>query len=142
MKVSPITKILAEKCPLGIDIDSFNQFKLLKTYFNAKWLAEKLNGKVELYQTKHGYHIKIIGVKTNLFHRLGLGDDPERIYLSELRGGYEFADDVLFDVKELRKGNKVIYASKPEKLDDDWILRLPFWFMPRRKPKSIWRCVK
>jgi len=45
------------------------------------------------------------------------------VYLSELRGG----DDVLFDVKD---GNKV------ERLDDDWVLRLPFWWMPRRKPKD------
>ena len=132
MKVSKITKILSEKCPLGIDLDTKNQFKLLKTYFNARWIANKLGGKVEVYETNKGYHIKIVGVKTNLFHRLGLGDDPERIYLSELRGGYEHADDVLFNLKKL--GSKVI--SREEKLDDDWIFRLPFWFMPRIKKVS------
>ena len=124
MKISRITKILSNK-DLGIDLDTNNQFKLLKTYFNAKWLADHLGGKVKLFKTKKGYHIRLIGIKTNIFYRYGLGDDRDRIYLSELRGGTEFADDVLFEIKWGKKNE--------EELDDDWILRLPFWFMPRIK---------
>lgn len=124
MKVSIITKMLSEK-DLGIDIDSKNQFKMLKTYFNAKWLAENLGGKVELYETSKGYHIRVRGVKTNIHYRCGLGDDRERIYLSEIRGGIEHADDVLFQIKWGKENE--------HKLDDDWILRLPFWFMPVRR---------
>ena len=134
MKVSYITKYLSEVKCLGIDIDGDNQFKLLKAYFNARWLAEHLGGRVKLTKTGKGYHIKIVGVKTNIHHRCGLEDDKERIWLSELRGGIKHADDVLFDVKWGKRNT--------EELDDDWILRLPFWFMPRRKPKSIWRRVK
>jgi len=117
MRVSRITEYLRRKCPLGIDLDNPSQFELLKAYFNARLL-----GGVRLYRTEHGYHLKV-NVPTSIEHRMGLGDDKRRIYLSELRGG----DDVLFDVKN---GRRV------EELDDDWILREPFWYMPRRKRKS------
>ena len=125
MKVSKITKYLAKKCKLGVDLDRPSQFELLKTYFNARFITGNVKN-VKVFRTGKGYHIKI-DVPTNVFHRAGLGDDRDRLYLSELRGG----DDVLFDYKESR--------GWTEELDDDWILRLPFWWMPRRKPKSIYR---
>lgn len=127
MRVSFITRFLARKCKLGIDLDTKNQFKLLKTYFNAKWIFK--GKKIWVYETKKGYHIKV-DVPTNVHHRCGLGDDPNRIYLSELRGGVEFADDVLFDVKN---------GYEAELIDEKSLLSLPFWFMPRRKPRSIYR---
>ena len=113
--MSKIADMLKE-VDLGIDLDSKNQFKLLKAYFNARLL-----GDVKLYETRKGYHIKV-KTRTNVFHRAGLGDDKDRLFLSELRGG----DDVLFDYKD---GRWV------EELDDDWILRLPFWHFPRRKTR-------
>jgi len=116
--VSRISRILMD-VPLGVDIDSDNQFKLLKAYFNLRQL-----GDVKIYRTRKGYHLKVVNLRTNIHHRAGVGDDVNRLYLSEMRGG----DDVLFDYKEVNgKGYWV------EELDDDWILRLPFWHMQRRK---------
>ena len=124
MKVSKITKFLAKKCPLGIDLDSKNQFRLLKVYFNAKYVFK--NAKIEIFETKHGYHVKV-HVPTNIYHRCGLGDDPNRIYLSELRGGIEWADDVMFDCKN---------GYWVEKIDERSLLSSPFWNIPGRPIKG------
>jgi len=122
MKVSKITRYLKDHCCLGVDLDRPSQFQLLKTYFNAKLL-----GDVKVFRTGKGYHIKVVNVKTDIHLRAGLCDDKERLWLSEVRGG----DDVVFDWKSTRGWS--------EELDDDWVLRLPFWWMPRRKPRSIYR---
>ncbi len=126
MKVSKLTKMLS-KVDLTVDLDTHNQFQLLKTYFNAKWLASNINKKadVKVYITKHGFHIRVKGVKTNIHHRCGLGDDKERIYLSEIRGGVDYADDVLFNIKYLKRGDgKVLYKSCEEEYN---VMSLPFW---------------
>ena len=40
---------------IGIDIDHKNQTRLLKTYFNARMIAEP----VDVRETRHGFHLKI-----------------------------------------------------------------------------------
>lgn len=122
LRISKITKILKEK-ELGIDLDKPTMLNLLKAYFNARWIG----GKVEVYRTGKGYHLRVKNIKTSTSLRAWLGDDKDRLYLSEMRGG----DDVLFHWKRNR--------GFVEKLDEDWVLRDPFWYMPRRKPKSIYR---
>lgn len=105
---------------LGIDLDTKNQFKLLKVYFNARWLAEHINpnAEVKVYETEHGYHIRVYGVPTNVHYRAGLCDDPERLYLGEKRCGFSgVANDILFSIKRRYKGNKIVYVSEEKEID-------------------------
>ena len=120
---------------VGVDLDGKNMFRLVKSYFN---MLHRYGLEPEVYETERGYHLIVRGVKSDLYDRLALGDDPVRVELSEIRARVSgYVDDVLFDWK-FKNGR----WYKREKLDDDWLFRLPFWNMPVRKPKSIYRRVR
>ena len=92
---------------IGIDLDSKDQFNLLKTFFNARYMFP--DKEIRVYETRSGYHIEILGVKSNLTARRTLGDDPYRLWFSEERMrifGKEF-DDVLFNVKNGHKRDDI-----------------------------------
>jgi len=116
---------------IGIDIDGKSQLKLIKAYFN---MIHRFGKVPEVYETDRGYHLIVRGVKSDVYDRLALGDDTTRVELSEMRSRVSgYVDDVLFDYKF--KGGK--WYSR-EKLDDDWLFRLPFWNFPARKGRR--RC--
>lgn len=72
--------------------------------------------RVRVFETRKGYHVRVEGVKSSAKVRAILGDDPERLYLSELRARFEDeVDDVLFE----RKGDYREYEIDP--------LAIPFW---------------
>jgi hypothetical protein len=96
---------------IGLDLDGKNRFRLLKAYFNALKL-----GKVNVYETEHGYHLKIekaLSPEENIQVRMILGDDPERLAYDELKlrlGLTEFID-TLFTAK--RHGDGKISREFP-----------------------------
>jgi len=97
---------------IGIDLDSKNRFKLLKGYFNARYLFP--NNEVKVYETQHGHHIEILGIMSDLTARMMLCDDNERIWFSEQRMHIfkrDF-DDVLFDTKNGYKREEVNVFSE------------------------------
>jgi len=71
---------------IGVDIDTCF-WDALRAYLNAKHLFPDAD--VRLYRTRKGYHVVIRGVNvdawTALEIRRYLGDDPERLYISEVR---------------------------------------------------------
>lgn len=85
---------------VGVDLDRKNRFQLLKSYYNAKYLFP--HNEIMVYNTNRGYHIEILGIKSNIEARALLCDDPERIRKSEQRMrimNRDF-DDILFDMKK------------------------------------------
>lgn len=104
---------------IGVDIDSHNQFNLLKTYFNASNF-----GIVTVEQTpSKGYHLKIYGnftVEEGLQIRRLLGDDSNRIKMDEDKLRNPLLNkifDTLFDGKyingKLVKTIKINPLSEP-----------------------------
>lgn len=94
---------------IGVDLDTLNHFNLVKTYFNAKYIADKIKGAhVDIYLSSsgRGYHVVIRGIESNADVRAYLGDDPNRLYESERRAGFGLRppDDILFDRKRIRNG--------------------------------------
>lgn len=130
---------------VGIDLDSVSEFKLLKSYFNAKNMFP--GKKIRLYISSggEGYHIEIYGVKSNLTIRRCLGDCADRMSYSELRSknkdnvesfvyGEPQADDVLFAIKSklsMRRMNgkikDVIKRQNRIEIDEGNLLAKRFW---------------
>ena len=86
---------------IGVDIDG-PFWKALAAYFNAKYLFP--NSKVKLYRTRKGWHVEIdaeVPADKAITVRMALGDDPERIYVSELRAKIHriAPDDILYEKK-------------------------------------------
>lgn len=86
-----------------------NHFNFVKTYFNAKNIADSIEGAyVDIFisSSGRGYHIVIQGIETNIDVRAYLGDDANRLYESERRAqfGLKPPDDILFDRKRIRYG--------------------------------------
>lgn len=101
---------------IGIDIDSKNRFRLLKTYFNARYL---FGDKIRVFETNHGYHLRVY-VKNkpmpelSLLVRAILGDDPKRLYVDERRlRAEDFEDiDTLFSVKSKNQEREINVFSE------------------------------
>jgi len=89
------------------------------------------NTRVDVLETGHGFHLKIWkphSVDENIEVRRCLGDDPDRLFIDELRRriGLEHWIDTLFSFK--REKGKV---TREEPYN---ILSLPFWSrLPARK---------
>ena len=117
---------------VGVDLDKPTRLELLRVYFNARYFFPKT--KVEVKQTKKGYHIRIHKqhkLEQNLDVRRVLLDDPVRIKFDEMRmvkpelHGWI---DTLFQFKV--KNRKVISREEPCN-----ILAEPFNSkLPCRKP--------
>jgi len=116
--------VLGGRWNLGVDLDRKPMWKVLLVYYNMKYIY----GSVRVYRTENGYHFEA-DVPTSIEARCGLGDDPKRLMLSELRSycsGY--LDDVLYDCKY--DGKK--WRSR-EEIDEWYLLADPFWHFPRMK---------
>jgi len=114
---------------IGIDID-WSYLRALMAYFNAKYICDD----VEVYKTRHGYHIILYtenDVMTNLKVRATLGDDQVRLSLDENRVlcKIPFRIDVLFNVKYNFKSGE---WGRAEPTD---LLSLPFF---SRVPRSYY----
>ena len=114
---------------IGVDLDSKNMFRLLKTYFNGLRF-----GRVDVKETRNGFHIRIFtrktfSIKEKLNIRRLLGDDPERLGWDEIKliMGAERFIDTLFEVKRIN--GKVVSREEPFNP-----LSLPWWSKcPARK---------
>jgi len=107
---------------ISIDRDDFNHFKLLKTYFNMKWLSKY----VEVNLTGGGYHIigefKDRTPEQNINVSRALGDCKGRLNLDEDRiksGLGEYYMEILF-YEKIKDGKKTGEESYN-------ILSSPFW---------------
>lgn len=93
------------------------------------------NTHVEVLETGHGFHLKIWkshSVDENIEVRRMLGDDPDRLFIDELRRriGLEHWIDTLFSFK--REKGKV---TREEPYN---ILSLPFWSrLPAKKKRKL-----
>jgi len=111
---------IPRKHRIGIDIDSKNQFEMLKRYFNSKRFGESL-----VYETKHGYHIQIYKKnrtsKENMLIRHILNDCNNRLDLDVGRLNENLDDiiETLFEYKKIDDDEGVETLINP--------LSLPFW---------------
>jgi len=91
---------------ISIDIDNFNQFNMLKTYYNMKHCFGE---NVIIKETRHGYHImahkKDRTVEENLHYRLMFCDCTNRSELDHFRYIYDEPEltETLFLVKQVIK---------------------------------------
>lgn len=100
---------------VGVDVDSCNFFRLLKTYFNAANFGMVT---VEYNPESGHYHVKIWGNFTpeeGLTIRRILGDDPMRLKMDEMAlnikpGIMKMIFGKLFDYKKI-KGKLVKYIK-------------------------------
>ncbi|MEM3703354.1 MAG: hypothetical protein QXX79_02885 [Candidatus Bathyarchaeia archaeon] len=105
---------------IGIDLDTKNEFMLLKTVLNARRL-----GRVSVTETHRGYHIRIhrnLPLEKAMEVRRALGDCPERLAFDEMKiklGLYDMVD-TLFEAKASWDG--VWRKEEPKEP-----FRLPFW---------------
>lgn len=107
---------------IGIDIDSKNILSMQRKYYNFKNITDK----VQIYETKHGYHIlgNFINIDplVNLHIRRCIGDCEGRMELDEKRvlvGLDPSFIDVLFSKK-----NNMGEIGREEKFNVD---SPPFW---------------
>jgi small nuclear ribonucleoprotein (snRNP)-like protein len=107
---------------IGIDIDSKNILSMQRKYYNLK----RITNEVQIYETKHGYHIlgRFINVDplVNLHLRRCIGDCDGRMELDEKRISVGL-DPSLIDVLFSLKNNKGEIGVE-EKFNID---SLPFW---------------
>ena len=112
---------------LAIDIDTRDDFFLLKSFFNALNLFP--SAKIECYATRHGYHVIIYGVRSDLGLRATLGDDPDRIEWAEkiMKLTKVPCWDMIFHVKTF--GGSTFRSYKLNPLSLQWFTKLPrgYW---------------
>jgi hypothetical protein len=102
---------------ISIDLDTKNQFQLLKAYFNLK----RLTTQTEVRETVHGFHV--IGRmdnrtgEQNIHVRMMLNDCEGRLELDEKRldAGLDDCIDTLFRYKRIvdRFGKDIIGREEP-----------------------------
>ena len=98
---------------LGVDLDRPSMLRLLISYFNARQIGE-----VEVYKTRKGYHI-YVGVPSNIEVRRYLGDDSDRLRVTEIRKRIHGVElDVMFRMK--RYGNKWYCEEEFNPLSEPW----------------------
>jgi len=117
---------------LGVDIDGDNaRLKALMTFFNARQLYP--DKEIKVYRTGRGYHVKVLGITSNIKVRRILGDDAMRIEFSEerMKAFNRPYDDVLFQVK--RYGRRVSREEEINILSEIWFSRWKFRRIPRRR---------
>jgi hypothetical protein len=102
---------------VSIDLDTKNQFQLLKAFFNLK----RISTQIEVRETAHGFHV--IGRvqnrtgEENLHIRRMLNDCEGRLELDEkrLKAGLDDCVDTLFRYKRIvdRFGKDIISREEP-----------------------------
>jgi len=109
---------------LGIDLDKKCQWRLLMRYFNLKDAFPKED--IVVYETRHGYHLVLPDVKSDLELRMIYGDDVMRIEFEENRSKLHNREpqDILFNHKRVIKNGETISSYTKEQVD---IMSEPFW---------------
>jgi hypothetical protein len=118
---------------IGVDFDSHNEFKKLKTYFNCLYASNADRMLVRASPSGRGLHIRLkqersLTRETRYDVRMALGDCKGRLVCSASK---QF-DDVLFDMKRIkRKGHWGAWSCE-EAIDSANLLALPtFSKVPR-----------
>lgn len=101
-----LTDVINGSCHLGVDLDTKNQFHLLRSYFNARYMFPDKN--IVVTESRKGFHIKVEGIETSIKAREILGDDNARIQISEyrMRGWNVKHQDILYSEKTPSYGKK------------------------------------
>ena len=109
---------------LGIDLDKKCRWELLLRYFNLKNAFP--NEDIVVYETRHGYHLVLPDVKTDLELRQIFGDDTMRIEFEEKRSLLHNREpqDILFHTKRVIRNGKTVSTFTREVID---IFAEPFW---------------
>ena len=116
--------ILNQQHCLGIDLDKKCRWELLQRYFNLKNAFP--NEAIAVYETKHGYHLVLPNVETDLDLRMIYGDDVMRIEFEEKRSTAHKREpqDILFHQKRVIRDGRVVSTFTREVID---IFAEPFW---------------
>ena len=116
--------ILNQKECFGIDIDSKSRWSLLRCYFNLRSAFPTED--VVVYETRHGYHLILPNVKTDLELRRVYGDDMMRIEFEENRsdGHGREPQDILFYRKRILHDGKTVSSYTREKIS---VMAEPFY---------------
>jgi len=109
---------------LGIDLDKKCRWELLLRYFNLKNAFPDED--IIVYETRHGYHLVLPNVKTDLDLRMIYGDDVMRIEFEEVRSQAHNREpqDILFHTKRVIRNGKTVSTFTREVID---IFSEPFW---------------
>jgi len=115
---------VSQKYCLGIDLDSKCRWDLLRRYFNLRNAFP--NERIIVYETRHGYHIILPDVETDLELRQIYGDDTMRIEFEEKRSKAHNRkpQDILFHVKRIVQKGKIVSSYTREVIN---IFAEPFW---------------
>jgi len=89
----------------------------LLRYFNLKNAFPDED--IVVYETRHGYHLVLPNVKTDLELRHIFGDDPMRIEFEDNRSTAHNREpqDILFHVKRVIRDGKVVSTFTREVID-------------------------
>lgn len=79
-----------------------------------------------VWETRHGYHLVLPNVKTDLELRQIFGDDPMRIEFEDNRSTAHNREpqDILFHVKRVIRKGKVVSMYERERIN---VMSEPFW---------------
>jgi len=116
--------ILSQRDCLGVDLDKKCRWELLTRYFNLKNAFPDED--IVVYETRHGYHLVIPNIKTDLELRRIYGDDMMRVEFEEKRSTAHNREpqDILFHTKRVIRNGKVVSSYTRERID---IMSEPFW---------------
>ena len=86
-------------------------------YFNLKNAFP--DDDIIVYETNHGYHLILPGVKTDLELRMLYGDDVMRIEFEENRSTAHNREpqDILFHTKRVIRNGKTVFSYTREVID-------------------------
>jgi len=105
---------------IGIDLDSGDAFALLVVYLKCKKLFPNSKIEVEASSSRKGYHVvvqKKVSFLENIYYRVMLGDDSNRVFLS-LKKFFMNPEEKYLDLMFEEKGGK-----KVEKIDLEGMLK-------------------
>ncbi len=118
---------------IGVDFDSHNEFKKLKMYFNCQYMSNDDRMQVRISPSGRGLHIRLkqecsLTREVRYDVRMALGDCKGRLVCSARK---QF-DDVLFDMKRIKRRGHWGAWSCEEAVDSANVLALPtFSKVPR-----------
>lgn len=116
--------ILSQRECLGVDLDKKCRWELLLCYFNLRDAFPDED--IAVYETKHGYHLVLPNVETDLEVRRIFGDDAMRIEFEDVRSKAHNREpqDILFHTKRVIRNGKNISIYTREKID---VMAEPFF---------------
>ena len=111
---------------LGIDKDTKNQFEVLRTYFNLRYLDPD----AKVLEGKRGYNF-VSKLLSSVELRAYLGDDADRLWHSQIRAMIHKNEvmDIIFTSKK--------YAGKWTKKEEVNLMSMPFWIARGLKGRNL-----